>query len=336
MGCGNWGKTRVFTDHNEMVFSACFSPDGKYVLSGSRANTLLWNVTTGQFKKIYAGWSAICFSHDGKYILSAENKGNLLLWKVSGEKDILEPYVKEFNLTAKLLKGKTVKKPLSNQKIHLKNQSNTTVQTQTTDEYGDFEFKNVDKSQQYTFELEQNPELKNEKVYLARQDGIVVGEFMAGTKGVFRFELLPAIIEKLELKKEEDVFVQLDDFVSSDKNEIVIVDDIYYETGKWDVLPQAAEKLNRVVASLKKNPQMRIELLAHTDSRDEAQANLVLSQKRAKSAVDYIVSKGIDIKRVSGKGYGETKILNHCTDGVNCSEKEHALNRRTEFKFFKS
>jgi outer membrane protein OmpA-like peptidoglycan-associated protein len=80
------------------------------------------------------------------------------------------------------------------------------------------------------------------------------------------------------------------------------------------------------------NPNINIELGSHTDSRGATDYNQVLSQKRAESAVDYIVSRGINAGRITAKGYGKTMPINQCVDGVTCTEEEYQLNRRTEFK----
>jgi hypothetical protein len=72
--------------------------------------------------------------------------------------------------------------------------------------------------------------------------------------------------------------------------------------------------------------------MSHTDSRDNAKSNITLSQKRAQSVVDYLIEQKIDPARLAAKGYGETKLLNRCKDGVKCSEEEHQVNRRTEFR----
>ena len=82
---------------------------------------------------------------------------------------------------------------------------------------------------------------------------------------------------------------------------------------------------------MKDNPDMIIELGSHTDSRGKADYNLDLSQRRAASAVAYIVSQGIEQDRISAKGYGESTLVNKCKDGVTCTETEHQQNRRTEF-----
>ena len=83
------------------------------------------------------------------------------------------------------------------------------------------------------------------------------------------------------------------------------------------------------------NPTIEIELGSHTDSSGSDPYNYKLSEKRAKVAVDYIISKGIDPSRIVGKGYGETKLLNHCSNEIPCTDEEHQINRRTEFKVTK-
>ena len=90
--------------------------------------------------------------------------------------------------------------------------------------------------------------------------------------------------------------------------------------------------LNKVVQFMRDNGDAKVELSSHTDSRGRASYNLSLSQRRAKSAADYIIAQGIAASRVIAKGYGETKLLNGCADGVNCSDGEHQINRRTQFK----
>ena len=123
-----------------------------------------------------------------------------------------------------------------------------------------------------------------------------------------------------------------------DKNELdraVVLENIYYDLDKWYIRPDAATELDKLATLLKNNPKVKIEMSAHTDSRESAQYNMALSERRAKAAVDYLVSKGIDRSRLKAKGYGKSRLVNGCTDGVECSEEEHQLNRRTEFKIIK-
>ena len=80
------------------------------------------------------------------------------------------------------------------------------------------------------------------------------------------------------------------------------------------------------------NPQVKIEIGSHTDCRSSAAYNKKLSQNRANASVNYVISQGISNDRIVGKGYGESKLLNGCADGVKCTEEQHSINRRTEMK----
>jgi peptidoglycan-associated lipoprotein len=119
-------------------------------------------------------------------------------------------------------------------------------------------------------------------------------------------------------------------------NKPIRLDNIYYDLAKWNIRSDAAKELDKLVQILKDNPTIVIELSSHTDSRASDAYNMTLSDKRAKSAVKYIIEKGgISASRITGKGYGESMLINRCANGVKCSEKEHQENRRTEFKVIK-
>ena len=115
------------------------------------------------------------------------------------------------------------------------------------------------------------------------------------------------------------------------KDEAIRLDNIYYDYNKWNIRPDAKPALDKLVQTLKRNPII-IELGSHTDSRGTDEYNMTLSDKRAKSAVEYIVSRGIKSSRITSKGYGESVPLNKCVDGVTCTDREYQFNRRTEFK----
>lgn len=107
---------------------------------------------------------------------------------------------------------------------------------------------------------------------------------------------------------------------------------IYYDLNKADIRPDAAVELDKLVKILKENPDIKIELSSHTDSRGSDPYNKRLSQRRAESATQYIIDQGIASNRITAKGYGEEAIINRCANGVDCSKDEHQRNRRTEFK----
>jgi OOP family OmpA-OmpF porin len=108
---------------------------------------------------------------------------------------------------------------------------------------------------------------------------------------------------------------------------------IYYALNS-DILTARAKAVidEKLLRLLLNRPELRIEINSHTDSRASDAFNLELSKRRAKGVVDYLVSRGIKRARLEYHGYGETQLVNHCGNGVNCSEAQHAENRRTEFR----
>ncbi|MEN2412527.1 OmpA family protein [Flavobacterium mesophilum] len=124
-----------------------------------------------------------------------------------------------------------------------------------------------------------------------------------------------------------------DDLVVKSKGvEKVDVKPIYFDYDKYDITPLAVEELTKVVFIMQKFPNIRIKIESHTDSRGKDSYNLKLSDNRAKSTRDYIISQGIDASRIeSAKGYGESRLINKCKNGVKCTEEEHLLNRRSDF-----
>ena len=114
-------------------------------------------------------------------------------------------------------------------------------------------------------------------------------------------------------------------------NQVIEVENIYYDLDKWFIRKDAEEPLDNLVRIMREYP-ITAELSSHTDSRATHEYNNELSQKRAESAVRYIVLQGISQGRITAKGYGETQLVNKCADGVICTEERHQANRRTEFK----
>ena len=111
---------------------------------------------------------------------------------------------------------------------------------------------------------------------------------------------------------------------------------IFYDLDKSNIRADAAVELDKLVQCMNDNPNFIIEIGSHTDCRATVDYNLALSNRRAKAVRAYVIKKGIASNRISGKGYGESKLLNDCscepTDDSDCSEELHQLNRRTEFR----
>lgn len=193
------------------------------------------------------------------------------------------------------------KLPLTNATFKLKETNNADEQSFTTDSKG-----------QITTELKKNLEFG---VHASAHDYLATNESLS-TKNV--------IGTKLEKTFELTLFAK--------KGDVVKLDHIYYDYGKWDLRDEGKAELDKLVEYLAENPTVKIELSSHTDSRNTSTANQKLSQKRAESCVNYLISKGISKDRMIAKGYGETKLVNGCKDGVTCTEEEHQQNRRTEVK----
>ena len=119
--------------------------------------------------------------------------------------------------------------------------------------------------------------------------------------------------------------------VGSDIAKALDIKMIYFDLNKSFIRKDAALELEKILMVLNTNPNVKIDIRSHTDSRQTAGYNIELSERRAKATVEWLVEKGINPNRLNGKGYGESQLVNKCSDGVECSEEEHQLNRRSEF-----
>lgn len=106
---------------------------------------------------------------------------------------------------------------------------------------------------------------------------------------------------------------------------------IYFDLDKSDIRPEAALDLEKILDVLNNNPTMKLDIRSHTDSRATQLYNKALSDRRAKSTIQWLIKNGVAKNRLTGKGYGETQLVNQCADGVPCTEEEHQMNRRSEF-----
>ena len=109
---------------------------------------------------------------------------------------------------------------------------------------------------------------------------------------------------------------------------------IYFDLNKYNIRPDAEIEIQKVIVAMEKYPSLKIKVNSHTDSRGNDAYNLWLSQMRAESTVNYMISKGISPDRLQGEGFGETRLVNECFNDVRCSREQHQLNRRSEFIIF--
>lgn len=242
------------------------------------------------------------------------------------------------DLSGKILGGEKGKTPLAEHKVYLIKENTDTIKKTSTDNFGDFVFKNIDTTQNLSIRIEQNAKAKNSnKVFLAKQNGEIVSEFKKTASGDFEYKLLTVDVEKLTvLEDEEDITMKYKKFNSTNKKDFTISENIYYDLGKYDIITQSEIVLDKVINILNASPKVILEIISHTDSQGDDATNLKLSQNRSDAVISYLVSKGIPKIRLKGVGKGEMEIRNRCINNVNCSDKEQEYNRRTEFKFIKN
>ena len=143
----------------------------------------------------------------------------------------------------------------------------------------------------------------------------------------------PGVIDNLTNEHKEGVLLANLELQPLKVNSSIQIKNIYYDLGSAALRPESIKELDKLGATLKENPYINVELGSHTDARGDNLSNANLSQRRAESVTDYLIrNTKIDAARLTAQGYGETKLLNRCADGIQCSETEHQENRRTELK----
>ena len=169
--------------------------------------------------------------------------------------------------------------------------------------------------------------LSKDKAYkiVVSKDGYFPAEIQLNTVGITQDQVLNRDFTLKMMPPESDVEIIT-------INEPIRLSNIYYNYDDDKILSDAEKDLNAILELMVKYPEMVIELGSHTDSRGDDDYNQKLSLRRANSARRWLINKGIDSKRIQAKGYGETVILNNCSNGEDCTDDEHRFNRRTEFK----
>jgi outer membrane protein OmpA-like peptidoglycan-associated protein len=232
------------------------------------------------------------------------------------------------------LYGDNTSNPLGKIKIILLNDAYEVIDSTVTDDLGLFKFKYLPYLKRFFLSAENDKNqldlFKNILMYSSDDNLIKVMTHVKGTK--FVYKPLDAEIKRMQELILEDPWLELDlDKKHTAKNKIII-EPILFDTKQFSLLPTAKETLEKIAMVLKNNTSIKIEISAHTDSKGNDQDNLKLSEQRAKSVTDFLIQNGINSSRLISKGFGETKILNRCKNGIDCSDLEHAINRRVEFK----
>ncbi|MGZ3919749.1 MAG: OmpA family protein, partial [Bacteroidia bacterium] len=246
------------------------------------------------------------------------------------------------NVKAKLF-GDNTNNPIGKLKILLLNDSYQVIDSAMTDDFGSFKFKYLPFLKRFYLSAENTNNIldvfNNILVYSSDDNMVKIMTHEKGAK--FNYKPLSTEMNKLKDLEVDDPWLE---FVSSDikpKNtqrginaaaKKTIVENILFETNQYTLLPQSKEILDKIVLVMNTNKNLKLELSAHTDSKGNDADNLKLSQMRAKTVREYITNAGIESSRLISIGYGESRLRNNCGNNVQCSEVEHAQNRRVEFK----
>jgi outer membrane protein OmpA-like peptidoglycan-associated protein/tetratricopeptide (TPR) repeat protein len=198
------------------------------------------------------------------------------------------------------------KELLPSTKISLYDSQFNLLNTTFSDDKGNYTFK-VECGKTYNIRAEK-PE------YTTKEEKITIPETNGKT-------YLPFTLEKVKCKVA----------VGDDLGKCFGIKMIYFDLDKSNIREEAAIDLEKILDVLNQNPTMKLDVRSHTDSRQTFKYNEALSERRVKSTIGWLIKNGVDSNRLTGRGYGETQLVNKCSDGVKCSEEEHQLNRRSEF-----
>jgi tetratricopeptide (TPR) repeat protein/outer membrane protein OmpA-like peptidoglycan-associated protein len=236
------------------------------------------------------------------------------------------------NLSGKIYALMPEQTPINNLTLLLV-KSNGEILSKKTDVNGYFNFLNVNPGDSYSFKIDE-AETKNVNssvIVITNSKGQIIKTIKRNASGYFEYQLLETEKSLMSTISEPDPWMKITT-MGAEKKQLEIIENIYYESGSSTLPKEAEVMLMKAVDALKSNPKLTLEIESHTDAIAGTDLNLLLSQKRASTVAEFLTQRGINPKRLVAKGMGETMIANHCTDGVDCSDGEHKLNRRTVFK----
>ncbi len=211
-----------------------------------------------------------------------------------------------------------------NEPVTILDEAGNPVAIAYTNQTGKFRFTNVEPRTDYTFQLSKETAAKN----------VLITD--KGEK--ITLPVLNAEIKYARIAPGEEIVLinEYNEIIIVSPKDLFVINRIYYEYNSAKLTPESRGQLNQLKIIMERNPAFGLELRSHTDSRGNDDYNMTLSEKRAASAIQYLMDAGFARKRFKAVGMGETQLLNECDDGVECSEPEHSINRRTEIKLSKS
>ena len=289
-----------------------FSSDGHQGLGG--LDVFMSNLEATKVAVTNLGKPINSSRDDFEFIIDENTKEGYLTsnrYNGKGDDDIYK-FTREY--CTRFISGTTVDKRtnaiIPYASVVILNEKGVEVQNLTSDQNGAFSYEGSCKKQTYKVIASKDEFIQSEetfKINPSKEEDVVLKLNLKQTEN-----------EPLPVGK--DLFTELD------------LNPIYFDFDKSNIRPDAQVELQKVIDYLKKYPTVNIDVQSHTDSRATDQYNIALSQRRNESTKNWIIQKGnIDPSRISGRGYGETQLVNRCSNGVKCSEEEHQQNRRSMF-----
>ncbi|WP_264565608.1 OmpA family protein [Flavobacterium sp. N3904] len=297
------------SDDNELYFAT----DGRPGLGGLDIFVAKIEVDNSFYNIQNVGFPINSNQDDFAFLINSKNRNGFFTSNRDGGKgyDDIYRFVENKKLTCEqtlsgLVTDLETKEILANTKMSLFDANFKPLQVTQTDAQGRYSFP-VDCGKTYYIRAEKDDYQTKEgsvktKVYSSNKDYAVALEKRVKTVGV-----------GTDLAKTLDIPI------------------IYFDLDKSYIRKDASFELAKVLVVMQQYPELKIEVRSHTDSRQSAKYNEKLSDKRAKATVQWLIENGIDSTRLVGKGYGESQLVNQCSDGVKCTEEEHQANRRSEF-----
>lgn len=297
------------TDENEMYFASDGHPGlGGFDVFVSKINA------NGTFTEVQNVGENVNSTRDdfAYFIDSKTRRGYFSSNRIGGQgSDDIYQFLETKRLTCDQelygeITDESTKELLLNAKISLFSKQFELLNTTLSDNTGNYSLK-VNCGQEYYVRAEKSEyNTKEQKITISKSEGKTY---------------LPIALEKTKCKVT----------IGDDLGKCFGIKNIYFDFDKYNIRVEAAIDLEKILIVLNDNPGMKLDIRSHTDSRGTFNYNDVLSNNRAQATIQWLIKNGINKNRLTAKGYGENQLVNHCSDGVNCSEEEHQLNRRSEF-----
>lgn len=315
-------ETFPFVDNSGILY---FSSDGHPGLGGLDVFAAAKD-NKGKYVVVNAGKPINSSSDDFAYVIDRDSKKGFFSSNREGGKGDDDVYqflelklpVFPFKLNpvyCGIVKDSITGKPLRDVEITIYNDLNEKIETVSTDELGKYSL-DLLPLKDYNFEF--------------RKEGFGVERIaVAGHRISENIEIPIALFNEFSVIVDDKVVMLKEGDNLTNKLKL---NPIYFDYGGYTIRKSSKLELDKIINILKSRPNISIQVKSHTDSRGKDDYNLRLSKNRAKTTMDYIIIEGgISKDRVWGDGYGESQLINKCSNGVKCSEAEHELNRRSEF-----